>query len=68
MYILVKSYYCAPISLRSVCLARDGAHSEPSLWSLVKNLKAEARARLTAKWKYFHGCLTYTDGEYTCAI
>ncbi len=29
---------------------------------------AEARASLTAKWKYFHGFLTFTDGEYTCEM
>ncbi len=39
--------------------------SEPSLWSLSENRKAEARALLTAKWKYFHVFLTFTDGEYT---
>ncbi len=42
--------------------------SEPSLWSLAENLKAEACALLTAKWKYFHGFLTFTDGEYTCEM
>ncbi len=69
MYILVQSY-CASISLR--CLfgahASGDACSEPSLWSLAENLKAEAHARLTAKWKYFHGFLTFTDGEYTCEM
>ncbi len=38
-------------------IARDGDRSELSLWSLAEN-----RARLTAKWKYFHGFLTFTDG------
>ncbi len=46
--------------LRSVF---DGARSE-RLWSLAENLKAEARARLTATWTYFHGFLIFTDGEY----
>ncbi len=27
--------------------------------------RAEARA---LKWKYFHGFLTFTDGEYTCEM
>ncbi len=63
-----QSYY-APISLRSVgAHVRGGACSEPSLCSLAKNLKAEACAHLTAKWKYFHGFLTFTDGEYTCEM
>ncbi len=48
--------------------ARDGASSEPSLWSLAENRKAKAHARLTAKWKYFHGFLTFTDGEYACEM
>ncbi len=28
----------------------------------------KAHAPLTAKWKYFHGFLTFTDGEYTCEM
>ncbi len=64
MYILVSC--CAPISLRSVCLTC--MHSQPSLWSLTENLKAEAFALLTAKWKYFHVFLTFTDGEDTCEM
>ncbi len=56
------------IAFLSLCLfdahARGGAHSEPSLWSLAENLKAETFALLTAKWKYFHGFLTFTGGEY----
>ncbi len=53
IYILV-SYY-APISLRSVFGAHEhgGARSEPSLWSLAENRKAEACALLTATLKYF---------------
>ncbi len=47
---------------------RGGMHSEPSLWSLAENLKPEACAHLTAKLKYFHGFLTFTDGEYTCEM
>jgi len=65
MYILVRVialiFHCA----LSVCARM---RSEPSLWSLAENLKAEARALLTATWKYFHGFLTSTDGEYTCEI
>ncbi len=62
--------YCAPISLRSVfgAHARGGARSEPGLWSLAENRKSKAHARLTTKWKYFHGFLTFTDGEYTCEM
>ncbi len=67
MNILVR---VAPISL--LCLfgahARGGARSELSLWSLAENHKAKAHARLTAKWTYFHGFLTFTDGEYTCEM
>ncbi len=45
---------------------RGGTHAEKSLMSLAENLKAEACALLTGKWKYFHGFLTCTGGEYTC--
>ncbi len=48
--------------------AWGGVLSEPSLWSLAKNRKAKAHVRLTAKWKYFHGVLTFTDGEYNCEM
>ncbi len=51
MYILVR------------VIARDGARSERSLWSLAEN-----RAHLTTKWKYFHGFLTFTDDEYICEM
>ncbi len=70
MYILVRESYCAPILLRSVFgeHTRGSARSEPSLWSLAENRKAKAHACLTAKLKYFHGFLTFTDGEYTCEI
>ncbi len=64
MYILVR--------VIAICLfdahAHGGARSEPILWSLAENLKAEACALLTAKWKYFHGFHTFTDGEYTCEM
>ncbi len=67
MYILVS--YCAPISLRSVCLARIRSVVRfTSLWSLAENRKAKAHALLTAKYKYFYGFLTFTDGEYACEI
>ncbi len=66
MYILVRViallFYCA------LSVWRPCARSESSLWSLAENLKAEACALLTAKWKYFHGFLTFTDGEYTCEM
>ncbi len=62
MYILVRvialSFHWAP----SVWC------SEWSLWSLAENLKVKAHALLVAKWKYFHGFLTFTDGEYTCEM
>ncbi len=46
-----------------------GARSKWSLWSLAENRKAKAHALLlTAKWKYFYGFLTFTDGEYTCEV
>ncbi len=54
------------ILVRIIALRLFGARSEWSLWSLADNLKAEAHALLTAKWKYFHDFLTFTDGEYTC--
>ncbi len=68
MYIFVS--YSAPISLRSVfgAHAHGGARSELSLWSLVEYRQAKAHALLTAKWTYFHGFLTFTDGEYTCEM
>ncbi len=68
IYILVS--YCAPISLRSVCLARVlmAVHVQNQVLSLAENRKAKAHARLTAKLKYFHGFLTFTDGEYTCEM
>ncbi len=47
--------------------ARGGARSKLSLWCLAENRKAKTHAPLlTAKWKYFHGFLIFTDGEYTC--
>ncbi len=61
MYILVRV-----IVLLFHC-ALFGAHAS-SLWSLAENLKTEAHALLTAKWTYFHGFLTFTDGEYTCEM
>ncbi len=64
MYILVRV-----IELRLFGVhARGGARSKWSLWSLAENRKAKAHALLTAKWKYFHGFLTFTDGEYTCQM
>ncbi len=58
--------YCAPISLRSVFGAC--VRTKLSLWSLAENRKSKAHALLTAKWTYFHGFLTFTDGEYTCEM
>ncbi len=67
MYILVRViallFHCAPSVWRAF-----GARSEWSLWRLAENRKAKAHALLTAKWKYFHGFLTFTDGEYTCEL
>ncbi len=68
MYILelLRSYF---IELRLFGMhPRGGAHSKRSLWSLAENRKAKAHALLTAKWKYFHGFLAFTDGEYTCEM
>ncbi len=62
MYILVR------VIARRLFGAHSGARSEWSLWSLAENRKAKAHALLTAKWKYFHGFLTFTDGEYTCEL
>ncbi len=59
MYILVRVIVLCLFGVH----ARGGARSEPSLWSLAENC-----ARLTAKLKYFHGFLTFTDGEYTCKM
>ncbi len=61
MYIL-ELLHCYFIVL---CLFDGGARSE---LSLAENRKAKAHARLTAKWTYFHGFLTCTDGEYTCEM
>ncbi len=49
--------YCAPISLSSVCMAHMHAAAR------VQNQACGVRR--IARWKYFHGCLTFTDGEYT---
>ncbi len=64
MYILVRVIALGLFGVH----AHGGARSEPSLWSLAENLKAKAHALLTAKWKYVHGFLTFTDGEYTCEM
>ncbi len=61
MYILVRV-----ITLLFHWALRGGACSEPSLWSLAENRKAKPHALLTEKLTYFHGFLTFTDGEYTC--
>ncbi len=67
MYIeLLRSYFIARRLFGAH--AHGGAHSKWRLWSLAENRKAEADALLTAKWKYFHGFLTFTDGEYTCEM
>ncbi len=56
------------ILVRVIVLRLFGARSERSLWSLAEDRKAKAHALLTAKWTYFHGFLTFTDGEYTCEM
>ncbi len=61
MYILVS--YCAPIS--RLCLF--GVHSFRTK-SVEFSGESQAFALLNAKWKYFHGFLTLTDGEYTCEM
>ncbi len=58
-YLYFSQSYCAPISLSSVCLTRMRATV------LVHRTKS---VELSEKWKYFHGFLTFTDGEYTCEM
>ncbi len=58
MYILVRVIALCVFGVQ----ARGGARSETSLWSLADNSKAKACACLTAKWKIFHGFLTFKDG------
>ncbi len=58
---LLRSYFIV------LCLfgthVRGGVRSEPSIGCLVENYKAKTHALLTAKWEYFDGFLTFTDGE-----
>ncbi len=60
-YLYFSQSYCAPISLSSVCLTRMCATV------LVQNQVCGVKRKI-AKWKYLHGFLTFTDGEYTCEI
>ncbi len=66
MYILVRVIalpFHYALSVRHAC-ARQHTFRTKS----VKLSGEKAHARLTAKWKYFHGFQTFTDREYTCEM
>ncbi len=49
------------ILVRVIALCLFGAHAR------VQKQVCEVKRKI-ARWKYFHGFLTFTDGEYTCEI
>ncbi len=68
MYILVSYcilFHCAPSVWRAM---RTAALILNEVCEVSRESQAKAHALLTAKWKYFHGSLTFTDGEYTCEL
>ncbi len=43
-------------------------HCALSVWhACVQNQVCGVKRKIT-KWKYLHGFLTFTDGEYTCQM
>ncbi len=56
------SYYKHITTNILITLCLFGACSEPSL-----KFRGES-CTSAAKWKYFHGFLTFTDGEFTCEM
>ncbi len=52
------------VLVRVIALCLFGARSEPSL-KFSGESQSRSLCTSAAKWKYFHGFLTFTDGEYT---